>query len=109
MQRTCLCDAGYTGIACNQRLCPYGDDILTKQQTTETQWVDVRVSKTQNTVARFAVHIRFKYKDYMQETWTTSWFATCAYSGVDGTLATDAEAALKNLPNNVLNDPTNPA
>jgi hypothetical protein len=109
MQRTCLCDAGYTGIACNQRLCPYGDDILTKQQYTETQWVDVRVDKSQNIVAQFAGHIRFKYKDYYGETWTTAWVATSAYAGSAGNLATDAQAALSGLPNNILNDPTNPA
>ena len=29
MIRGCVCERGYTGYDCSQRLCPFGDDVMT--------------------------------------------------------------------------------
>jgi len=101
MQRTCLCDPGYAGTACQERVCPYGDDPLTTGQYNEVQWVDFSATDT------FAGNVAFSYTDYYGETWTTDYFALTPVieSGHDQQNA-DAEAVLESLPNDVLTDVT---
>lgn len=35
----CVCDGGYTGSDCSQRICPYGDDPMTLCETAEAEQV----------------------------------------------------------------------
>jgi len=94
MQRTCLCDPGYTGPSCEERLCPYGDDPLTVLNNyNEVQYVEVKANSA------FAGTMAFKYTDYYGEEWKSDYFtvAPAASNAVD----TDAQDVLLGIPNDV--------
>jgi len=100
MQRTCLCDSGYAGTACQERLCPYGDDPLTTDQFDDIHWVDVYAN------AAFAGQVAFEYTDYYGEVWESTYFSTSHSEPTSiantADYETAAQSALENIPNNVL-------
>jgi hypothetical protein len=101
MQRTCLCDSGYTGIACNQRTCPVGDDPLTTHdyyQEREVQYLTVFADTP------FAGEIALIYTAPDGEKYTTDRFDTAGTLGdaAQTALGDAAQTALRALPNNVL-------
>jgi len=100
MSQSCVCDAGFSGPDCSERLCPMGDDPLTTGQHNEVQYVDVYGE------SMFAGTITFTYTDEFGEQWETASFETTYYSGQGTTsaLATDAQSALQGLPGGMLND-----
>lgn len=101
MQRTCLCDSGYTGIACNQRTCPLGDDPLTTHdyfQDRAVQYISVSADTP------FHGQLALVYTAPDGEKYTTDRFDTAGTlgTGAEAALALAAETALRSLPNNVL-------
>ena len=107
----CSCDPGYGGIACSERVCPFGDDPLTKARTSpekdqadEIQYIDLY-----SDVGPFSGKIFLKYTDYYGKQWHTdkigvavipSGISNPDYSASD--MQTATKAALENLPNNVI-------
>ena len=107
----CSCDPGYGGIACSERVCPFGDDPLTKARTSpekdqadEIQYIDLY-----SDVGPFSGKIFLKYTDYYGKQWHTdkigvavipSGISNPDYSATD--MQTATKAALENLPNNVI-------
>lgn len=59
----CVCDRGYGGVDCSQRLCPKGDDPLTTSQNDRVYSVSLYGS----TIGEFV----FKFTDNYGTTWTT--------------------------------------
>jgi hypothetical protein len=103
----CVCDGGYSGIDCSQRLCPRGDDPLTTKttrtgynqgllETAEVQYLDVRCRYGGSAINP---KVRIVYTDSL----TGDSYQT---SIIDLSTATGATilAALKALPNEVLSD-----
>jgi hypothetical protein len=76
--RGCKCDAKYAGADCSERMCPRGDDALSKdvdvQQTTTTS---LQVSEVQNATVQSVMapinggEITFTYTDLYNGVWTT--------------------------------------
>lgn len=108
--QVCVCDRGYSGIDCTQRLCPRGDDPIGGAGTNEVQYVDVGCGGglTPNTVAGF---FRLNVTDYYGFTWQTGmvpFFDVDATPASNRWTATEAAgnltAALQALPNDVMKD-----
>jgi hypothetical protein len=96
--RACKCDSGYSGFDCSERKCPYGDDPLTTAQQFETQFIDVGGLNPVNAISG---SFKLTFEDMFGEKWTTSAIP------VDGTdRKADVLAALKALPNEVVQDAT---
>jgi hypothetical protein len=117
MARSCKCDPGYTGPACQTRECPHGNDPLTKtNEQWMVQWVNIFTGCEGATTTDCGTHgaltallggnARFTYTDHHGEAYTTDPFGVVAMDGQSAALAvaTNAEAALKALPNDVISD-----
>lgn len=108
MARTCKCDPGFTGPDCSEKYCPFGDDPLTTDyQIDEVQYVEVR--SEQSTITQpLGGTATFSYKDHYGETWTTDPITIQHYDGSTSAdqMATDLEAALESIPNDVFKDVT---
>jgi hypothetical protein len=98
MSQSCVCDPGFSGPDCSERDCPLGDDPLTTGQHFETQYVDVYSEHS------FAGQVALTYTDHFGDTWTTVYFDTHAYGyiGTESSLAADAQAALRAIPDKAL-------
>ena len=114
--RACVCDAGWTGLACDQRMCPMGNDILDVMpgfdensntglpgygnEVAQVQTItlfDAQGDKSNFASKSFA--IRFTSK--MNETFVTQ---PIMWDLSDSILETYIETALKELPNKVIDD-----
>lgn len=89
--QACVCDPGYSGVDCNERLCPKGADPLTDNKVNEIQEYDVSAGSTGN-------FYKLKYTDVFGEVWTTKFieFAT------DNSKDSEVSAALLDIPNSVI-------
>jgi len=114
--RACVCDPGWTGLNCADRMCPYGNDILDVipgydetstlglpghgNEVPQVQTVTLYDADSDNSNFNgqsFA--IRFTSK--LNETYVTQ---PIAWSTVDATLKSYIESALVSLPNKVIDE-----
>jgi hypothetical protein len=120
--RACVCDAGWSGINCAARMCPYGNDVMDQRLDTS----DTRVSQVQtirfnmggrdgqgNTTSGASVAdmvaktFALTFTSKMNETFTTKPIQlTAATSAGYTTLATAVSSALSELPNQVISGVT---
>merc|ERR1719353_2795134 len=99
MMQVCNCDAGWTGVACDQRMCKKGDDPLTATGTdNEVQVIGIGeyAATATNTDANTGGKFTLTYTDGNGEKWTT-W-------GIDAVSPTaiQIEEALEALPNHAI-------
>jgi hypothetical protein len=108
MERSCKCDAGYTGPACNERICPKGDDPLTKvHQVDEVQYIDIYSNCQSSGVdaactGDLAGNAKFSFTDHLGQTYTTGDVAITHKQDATTTVATAVKNALLALPNKVI-------
>lgn len=91
--QACVCDPGYSGVDCRERLCPKGADPLDDGKVNEEQTVDISID-TGTIGGTYAL----QYTDVFGEVWTTAAITASAASGS----AADVEAALVAIPNSVI-------
>ena len=104
VQQSCACDAGWTGHACADRLCPRGDDPLTKTNKDEILKTSISQTDEKQTVLLVSDHAQafsvdtftLTYIDSFGAEYTTYPLNQFALSG--GKI----ERALENLPDGVL-------
>jgi len=99
----CSCDANWEGPDCSARTCPRGDDPLTTQINGNyySTYVDrqaIHIGDATNDVAD-ADEISITYYDLYGGKWTT---AAIVISTTAGETATNVQAALRALPNRVM-------
>jgi len=101
----CVCDGGYSGTDCSLRLCPYGDDPVTRiNDVNEIQKFGVALAAsitagegvaTPATEAWFAL----EYENELNENFTTR-----AIDFLSSNVVQDVESALEALPNGNIED-----
>lgn len=89
--QACVCDPGYSGVDCRERLCPKGADPLTDGMVNEVQTLDVHGTADSGSY-------KLQYTDVFGEVWTTN---TINFSYAGGTDA-EVAAALLAIPNSVI-------
>jgi hypothetical protein len=105
MARTCNCDPGFSGPSCADRICPRGDDPLTKDNAhNHIQSVDIFSTVTTITATNLAGTFTLTYTDVNGEAYTTSDIAVKPYDAYSSATAvgTATKAALEALPNNAI-------
>jgi hypothetical protein len=114
--RACVCDAGWTGLACQQRMCPYGNDIMDVipgfdensiagmpgfgNEVAQVQTVTLYDANSDNSnfnTKSFAIQFTSK----LNETFVTQ---PIKWNTDDAILAEYIESSLKKLPNKVIDD-----
>lgn len=101
--RSCVCDGGWAGLACELRMCPTGNDIM--DYTTEvSQEQTISLFDMDNMATNFNDKtFALQYTSKLNETFATQpikW--PSAGPNADTTLETYIEDALKKLPNHVI-------
>lgn len=114
--RACVCDGGWTGISCMERMCPMGNDIMdvipTFDETATSgmagfgnevaQVQKITLYDVNNDNSNFASKsFALQFTSKLNETYATQ---PIAWSTTPGTLEGYVEEALENLPNKVIDD-----
>merc|ERR1711988_1476603 len=119
--RACKCDGGWTGIACNQRMCPKGDDPLTTESADgvtekyEVQSITVGDGRDGKKADGF---FTLSFTDAYGNDWTTrpiritdpdmvpatTGNANTDVSNAQDVTALEVRAALMEIPNHVFDD-----
>ena len=114
--RACVCDPGWTGITCAERMCPYGNDILDvipgydETSTLGLPGYGNEVPQTQTITLYDADDINanfdgqsfaIRFTSKLNETFVTK---PIAWSTDDTTLESYIENALVSLPNRVIDE-----
>lgn len=114
--RACVCDAGWMGLRCQERMCPYGNDVMDVipgfdetslsgmpgygNEVAQVQTVtlyDADLDNTNFDTKTFAIQFTSK----LNETYVTK---PIMWDTTDSVLAGYIESALKKLPNFVIDD-----
>ena len=114
--RACVCDPGWTGLDCTERMCPYGNDVMDVipgfdenansgllnygNEVGQTQTItlyDADLDNSNFDGQTFAMQFTSKHN----ETFATQ---PIAWNTDEDILATSIATALKKLPNKVIND-----
>ncbi|KAL9182792.1 hypothetical protein ACHAXT_004071 [Thalassiosira profunda] len=114
--RACVCDAGWMGLACDSRMCPYGNDVMDVipgfdensllgmpgygNEVAQVQTVtlfDADLDNANFDTKSFAIQFTSK----LNETYVTQ---PIMWDTTDSVLAGYIESALKKLPNKVIDD-----
>ena len=114
--RACVCDPGWTGLDCTERMCPYGNDVMDVipgfdenansgllnygNEVGQTQTItlyDADLDNSNFDGQTFAMQFTSKHN----ETFATQ---PIAWNADEDILATSIATALKKLPNKVIND-----
>jgi len=119
--RACVCDAGWTGINCASRMCPYGNDVMDTRANTGVSavaqvqtitllsgGVDGGQDSHDDSIAQFVgKSFSLTFTSKMNETFTTIpvELASADTAGLND-LAGDIDTALQNLPNRVISGGT---
>ena len=103
--RQCTCDGGWTGLACEKRMCPVSNDIMDVipagygSYSAQVQTITLYDANEVN--GNFAgKSFALQYTSLLNETFVTQPIIWAA----DDTLETYIETALKKLPNKVIDD-----
>lgn len=106
--RSCVCDGGWTGLSCDLRFCPMGNDIMNVIPTAfggevpQIQTVTLYDAGLNN--ANFAgKDFAIQFTTKLNETFVTQ---PIAWDTTDTVLEGYIESALKKLPNKVMDDVT---
>jgi hypothetical protein len=111
--QACVCDGGYTGADCSQRMCPRGDDPLTVCTDVANQVQSLTL--TYSTVAgdgggaltTFSGDLALYFRDDHNETWVTNTIPNADLLSATAATATGAiVTALTSLPNFKIPDVT---
>lgn len=97
----CVCDRGFSGYDCSERICPHGDDILTTCVTGEAdvQTVDLEFAATMSGYTEHAKFFTLTFTDNYNGVYDTPPIAI-----MDDPIATASltQIALEGLPNQAL-------
>jgi hypothetical protein len=93
--QACVCDPYYEGTDCSLRQCPRGDNILTLDQISTVQEIDIKDAAT---AALPTGQYTLTFTDLYGGEWTTRPLTLPPTT----TFAAEVEAELKKLPNNVI-------
>ena len=104
--RQCICDGGWTGIACEKRMCPLGNDIMDVipdgYGTYAAQVQTITLYDANDNNGNFAgKSFALQFTTLLNETLATQ---PIMWASPDTTLETSIETALKKLPNKVIDD-----
>jgi len=105
--RACVCDAGYDGINCANRMCPYGSDplfVTAAQAVYLNQIQTITLAGPTFATKSFAL----KFTSRLNETFTTEAITVTAHDAANGPalLASTIQTALLKLPNKVIDGVT---
>jgi len=107
--QACVCDPGYSGIDCSERLCPKGadpliDEIGATAVTNEIQTIKIATTAGNTGAIVAASTYALKYTDVFGEVWKTAAISAKAAAGNGGAAA--VKAALEAIPNSVIESVT---
>lgn len=69
--QVCVCDPGYEGVDCASRMCPVGDDPMTKYSSVGVSEVNEQQTITISAATTLAGEFTLTYTDWRGESWTT--------------------------------------
>lgn len=101
----CVCDGGYTGVDCSLRVCPSGDDPVTRMaDKNERQTFSVQETAAIKTTPAGGTAAKEAYFALEFTTELGEKFTTRSIDFLHPQVASQVESALEGLPNSVIED-----